>query len=155
MHYGRYGAGANDGRLLPLFLGYPTLVRGYDVNSFSIVECVPAFGSECPVVDRLLGNRMLVGNAEFRVPLLRPFGVSRSMYGPVPIETALFLDGGVAWNRGERPALLGGTRHGVASAGITVRANLLGFAVAQMDFARPFQRPGAGWEFQFTLLQGF
>src|SRR5262249_48064722 len=31
MHYGRYGSGGNDPRLFPLFLGYPNLVRGYDV----------------------------------------------------------------------------------------------------------------------------
>ena len=30
LHYGRYGAGGEDRRLFPLFIGYPTLVRGYD-----------------------------------------------------------------------------------------------------------------------------
>ena len=34
MHYGRYGAGAEDNRLMPLFLGYPEFVRGYGVDSF-------------------------------------------------------------------------------------------------------------------------
>lgn len=155
LHYGRYGSGAEDPRLAPLFVGYPSLVRGYDVNSFSMAECVPAFGSTCPVVDRLLGSRMLVGNAELRMPLLRPFGATTSMYGPVPVEVALFADAGVAWNRGERPTLLGGHRDGITSAGVTVRVNMMGMAIAQLDFARPFQRPGAGWEFQFSLLPGF
>ena len=49
---------------------------------------------------------MLVGNLEFRFPLLRPFGASQRMYGPVPIEIALFADGGVAWSRGEKPAFV-------------------------------------------------
>ena len=33
----------------------------------------------------LTGSRLGVANLELRVPLLRPFGVSRNMYGPLPI----------------------------------------------------------------------
>jgi hypothetical protein len=33
--------------------------------------------------------------------------------------------------------------------------NLFGFAVGQFDFSRPFQRPGRGWIFQFTLAPGW
>ena len=50
-------------------------------------------------------SRLLVANLEFRFPLLRPFGVSSRMYGPVPVEVALFADAGVAWNRGDNPAI--------------------------------------------------
>ena len=32
MHYGLYGNGGEDQRLFPLFVGYPNLVRGYDVG---------------------------------------------------------------------------------------------------------------------------
>jgi hypothetical protein len=155
MHYGRYGTGGQDQRLFPLFIGYPSLVRGYDVGSFSSSECLPTSGSRCPAFDRLIGSRLLVANLEFRFPLLRPFGASRNMYGPLPIEVALFADGGVAWNRGERPDLFGGDRQAVSSAGVAFRVNLLGFAVAQFDFARPFQRAGQGWIFQFHLSPGF
>jgi hypothetical protein len=109
----------------------------------------------CPAFDRLLGSRMLVGNLEFRFPLLRPFGAASRMYGPVPIEVALFADGGVAWNRGETPALFGGSRQGVSSAGLALRANLFGYAVGQLDFSRPFQRRGSGWVVQFNLSPGF
>ncbi len=155
MHYARYGNGGEDPRLFPLFIGYPTLVRGYDVNSFDQSECVPTGASTCPAFDRLMGSRLLVGNVEFRFPLLRPFGVSQNMYGPLPLEVALFADGGVAWNRGERPSLLGGSRDGVASAGLALRVNLFGFAVGELDFTRPFQRPARGWIFQFNLAPGF
>jgi Tol biopolymer transport system component len=155
LHYGRYGSGGEDERLFPLFLGYPHLVRGYDVGTFEAQECVPSSTSTCPSFDRLLGSRVLVGNVEFRFPLLRPFGASQRMYGPVPVEVAFFADGGVAWNRGETPALFGGSREGVGSAGVTLRVNLLGFAVGQFDFSRPFQRPGRGWIFQFNLSPGW
>jgi outer membrane protein assembly factor BamA len=126
------------------------------VNSISASECAPTLENSCPAFDRLVGSRMLVGNLEFRFPLLRPFtGASQNMYGPVPVEVALFADGGVAWNRGERPSLLGGHRDGVSSVGIALRANLFGFAIGQFDFARPLQRVNHGWLFQFNLSPGF
>ena len=155
MHYGRYGGASDDARLFPLFIGYPNLVRGYDVNSFDAADCRPTSTSDCPAFDRLVGSRLLVGNLELRFPLLRPFGASQRMYGPVPVEVAFFADGGVAWNRDEKPSFLGGSRQGVVSAGVTLRVNLLGFAIGSFDFARPFQRAGKGWVFQFNLSPGF
>jgi outer membrane protein assembly factor BamA len=166
LHYGRYGAGAEDQRLFPLFVGYPDLVRGYDVYTFDQTDCVPNATSSCPAFDRLLGSRVLVGNVEFRFPLLRPFGATQRMYGPVPVEVAFFADGGVAWNSVSAPTispLTGITQepqpfnvhNGVSSAGVTFRVNLFGFAVGQFDFSRPFQRPGRGWIFQFNLSPGF
>jgi outer membrane protein assembly factor BamA len=155
MHYGRYGADSEDSRLLPLFMGYPDLVRGYGLGSFTAEECVASPSRSCESFDRLLGSRMLVGNLEFRMPLLRAFGVRDGMYGPLPVEVALFTDGGVAWNSRERPSFFGGERRPVSSAGLTVRANMFGFAVAQIDVAYPFQRPGRGWVWGFSLIPGF
>jgi outer membrane protein assembly factor BamA len=155
MHFGRYGSGAQDSRILPLDIGYPWLVRGYDIGNIRSDECVTTAASACELFDRLIGSRMLIGNVELRFPLLRPFGASQRMYGPIPVEVALFADGGVAWNRGESPTLFGGGREGIGSAGVAFRVNLLGFAVAQFDLAKPFQRPGRGWVFQFNLSPGF
>lgn len=154
MHFGRYGTGGQDTRLFPLYIGYPDFVRGYDVGSFDGSDCIQTAASECPLFDRLEGSRMLVGNLELRFPLLRPFGASSRMYGPVPVEVALFADGGVAWNRGERPSIFGGARDGVSSAGLAIRVNLFGFAVGQFDFVRPFQRTTRDWLFQFNLFRG-
>jgi Tol biopolymer transport system component len=155
LHYGRYGSDAEDARLQPLFIGYPTLVRGYDVSSFDATECGNDPSGACPAFDRLLGSRALVGNIELRMPLLRPFGVRRGMYGPLPVEIALFADAGVAWDSTNKPDIFGGSREAVSSAGVTLRANALGFAVLQFDFAHPFQRSGKGWVFQFSLAPGF
>src|SRR5205085_10585354 len=69
MHYGRYGSGAQDSRLYPLFLGYPDLVRRYDTGSFSASACGTSTNGSCPVFDRMLGTRLLVGNLEVRAPL--------------------------------------------------------------------------------------
>jgi len=98
---------------------------------------------------------MLIGNLELRFPLLRPFGVRDRMYGPGPIEVAFFADAGVAWQKSDRPTFLGGNRQPVSSAGMTLRANVLGFAVAQMDVAYPFQRSGRGWVLGFSIAPGF
>jgi len=155
LHYGRYGSGAEDYRLPPLFIGYPQLVRGYDIGSFGARDCRPTAASSCPAFDRLLGSRMLVGNVELRFPLLRPFGMRSNMYGPLPMEVALFGDGGMAWTSRDTPALFGGDRRAVVSTGVTLRVNLFGFAVGQMDFARPLDRPGRGWMFEFSLTPGF
>lgn len=153
LHYGRYGSGADDSRLLPLFLGYPEFVRGYDAGSFTSADC--DLEGRCSVFDRLLGSRMLVANLELRFPLLRPFGTDRRMYGPVPVEVALFADAGVAWEPGTRPRLFGGSRDGVESAGVSFRVNILGFAIGQFSLVRPFSRPSRGWDWQFSLTPGF
>lgn len=155
MHYGRYGSGSQDTRISPLYVGYPWLVRGYDVNSIDSDECVPTPQGSCQLIDRLIGSRMLVGNVELRFPLLRPFGASGNMYGPLPVEVALFADSGTAWNQGETPSFSGGSRSAVSSAGVAFRVNLMGFAVGEFDVAHAFQRPGHGWVFGFNLMPGW
>jgi len=50
---------------------------------------------------------------------------------------------------------VGGGRKGVTSAGVAFRANIFGYAVGQFDIARPFDRPGSGWVFEFNLAPGF
>jgi WD40 repeat protein len=154
MHYGRYGSDAESGLLFPLYIGYPNLVRGYDVGSFSADEC-PAIGNTCPAFDRLLGSRMLIGNLEFRFPLLRPFGLSPRMYGPLPLELAFFADGGVAWTGDEAPDFFGGSRRPVSSVGTALRANVFGFAIVGVNFVKPLNRPQKGWIWQFSFSPGF
>src|SRR5262249_25583592 len=103
LHYGRYGRDSEDSRLFPLFLGDPGLVRGYDYNSFDASECRGDLSRGCPTFDRLLGSRLLVGSVELRFPLFGAIAGGRRWYGPVPIELALFADGGVAWQKGGEP----------------------------------------------------
>jgi WD40 repeat protein len=155
MHFGRYGRDAQDTRISPLYIGYPWLVRGYDPGSIDSNECAPSLNGSCDLIDRLLGSRMLLANIELRFPLLRPFGVSGNMYGPLPVEVALFADAGTAWNQGQTPSLFGGSRDGVRSAGVALRMNLMGYAVGEFDFARALDRPGRGWMFGFNLMPGW
>jgi hypothetical protein len=136
IHYGRYGADADDDRLHPIYLNDPSFVRGYGVGepSSSFVE-----------------SRVLVGNVELRFPALRPFGVSPRMYGPIPIEIAIFGDSGVGLGRRVKRSATGDARLGIRSAGVAVRV-ALGFAAAEFDVVRPFQRLDDQWRFGFNLL---
>jgi Omp85 superfamily domain/Peptidase of plants and bacteria/WD40-like Beta Propeller Repeat len=153
LHVGRYGGDAEDARLPALFLGYPTLVRGYEVDSFSADECGVA-PSGCFAFDRLLGSRLAVGNVELRVPLFGAF-TRQYHYGPLPVEAFVFGDAGVAWTAASGPELSGEARRAVTSAGAGLRINLFGAAIGQVIAARPFDRPGRGWTFAFHLLPGF
>src|SRR5262249_37683703 len=154
LHYGRYGRDSEDSRLFPLFLGDPGLVRGYDYNSFDASECRGDLSQGCPTFDRLLGSRVLVGSVELRFPLFGAIAGGRRWYGPVPIELALFADGGVAWQKGGEPTFFGGDRKPVSSAGAAARINLFGFVIAEVDLVRPFDRPTKGWVWQFNFTPG-
>jgi outer membrane protein assembly factor BamA len=158
LHYGRYANDGEDDRLQPLFLGYPGLVRGYSYGSFDGSECdpTPADPSSCPVFDQLLGSRMAVANVELRFPLFGVLGIGSGYYGAFPIEFLAFGDAGLAWDTLNEPSIFGsGTRDPVFSAGAGLRVNLLGFAVAEVSLARPFDRPGKNWVWQFELQPGF
>ncbi len=158
LHYGRYGSGGEDQRLQPLFLGYPGLVRGYSYGSFDASECHPTANNPtgCPAFDQLEGSRIAVASAELRFPLFGALGIGSGYYGVFPIDFTVFGDGGLAWDSQHNPSILGsGTRDPVFSAGAGLRINLLGFAVAEIDLVRPFQRPDKGWVWQFELQPGF
>jgi Tol biopolymer transport system component len=154
MYYGRYGRDSEDFRLPVLYLGYPGLVRGYDSNSFESGECGVSLTGDCPAFDRLIGSKVAIANAELRFPLWAAFG-GDNFYGPLPIEMALFTDAGVAWDRTTHPGFGPGDREPVVSVGAAMRINVFGFAVAEIDYVRPFQRPGRGWLWQFSLRPGF
>jgi outer membrane protein assembly factor BamA len=154
LYYGRYGGDAEDERLPTLFLGYPGLVRGYDSGSFQAGECGTQIDGSCPAFDRLIGSRVAIANAELRFPLWGAFGGDQ-FYGPLPIELAVFSDAGVAWGRTSSLRFTGGDRQPVFSVGAAMRINVLGFAVAEIDYVRPLDRPGRGWLWQFNLRPGF
>jgi outer membrane protein assembly factor BamA len=158
LHYGRYGPDAEDDRMYPLFIGYESMVRGYDYNSFSRDEYS---GKGDFDFNRLLGSKMLVANAELRFPLFGVLGIGKGYYGVFPIDMLLFYDWGVAWGykdlAGEniKPTFLNGSRKPISSAGIGVRVNLFGYLVLGVNYVKPFDRPGKGLYFQFSFWPGF
>jgi Tol biopolymer transport system component len=155
LHFGRYGSDSDDPRLSQLFIGYPSLVRGYNDDSFSVFECTlpeAAQVFQCDVFDQLLGSKIAVGNLEARLPLLGEIGLIPAP-GVPPIEIGAFFDSGIAWTDedGERLS----DRSVVNSVGFLARLNLFGFAIMELDYVNPLDRPDKDWFFQFSFTAGF
>jgi len=161
LHLGRYGTDAESNRLTQLYVGRPTLVRGYEIGDISLSECteVPGDPQACPEFDRLIGSRLGVLNLEFRVPLLgtRGFGIFDVPF--LPTEISAFVDAGVAWDSETTPKIrfekTSIDRIPVVSAGISARILLGGFAVLQFYYAKPFQRPEEDWVTGFVIAPGW
>jgi outer membrane protein assembly factor BamA len=153
MHYGRYGGNAMDERFYPLFLGYETLLRGYNSSSFGF--------DENDVYSQLFGSKFAVANIELRFPLFGVLGIGRGYYGILPLDFVAFYDAGIAWgyelegDKDNKPFFLGGKRKPLTSAGIGVRMNLMGFLIMGFNAVKPFNRPAKDWVFQFTIMPGF
>jgi len=167
LHFGRYGGGSNDARLGRLYLGVPSLVRGYDSRSFDVLDCTGAAAAtgffQCPEFDQLIGSRVAVANVELRLPLLGGIGVIHAP-GVPPIEVGAFYDMGKAWMSDSNPSCFSeagcdfSNRDWVKSTGFLARLNLFGFLIAEVDFVRPFDRNREGrspWLWQFHFTPGF
>ncbi|HEV2146227.1 MAG TPA: hypothetical protein VGR37_02300 [Longimicrobiaceae bacterium] len=156
LHFGRYGADA-EGSFYPLFLGQPSLVRGY----YGLLGDCRADPQACDedVVELLFGSRIGVAKAELRLPVLAQVRLGGGIPLP-PIEGFAFADAGVAWAQdlspafGRGPQLDDGDRGFVTSAGVGLRINLLGYAIAEIDYVKPFEWD-RGWHWQFSLQPGF
>ena len=165
MHFGRYGAGGEDPRIQPLFLGYQQILRGYQPGSFNtLIECADPVGDQsfigtasCPVYDQLFGSRLLVANFELRTPIPQGFGLP-AFPGLPPITLAAFFDVGTAWWSWTRASKIGGNvnlGNLVSSYGVAARINLFGAALIEIDFVHPNNRPRKGWFWQFGFSPGF
>ncbi len=166
LHFGRYGSQIDDperrrGVIQDIYLGFETLIRGYSRYSLDPVqECRPtAEFRECPVFERLLGQRVGVVNAELRIPLIGTDRYGLLDFGFIPTELSLFADAGVAWSGDDTPtwewSRTSQERIPVASAGVSTRFNVLGALIFEVYYAYPFQRPGKGAHWGFQLAPGW
>ena len=155
-HFGRYGKDADNNRIYPLSIGYPGFVRGYDNNSFDYSEFLTDSAQTTNLYNDLYGSKMLVGNLEIRWPFFGLLGIGSGYYGFFPIETGLFYDTGVAWYNHDKVSLFSaGGKKLISSYGATIRINLFGYAVGEVDYVHPIQRQGNKWMWEFNLIQGF
>jgi hypothetical protein len=140
---GRFGPDGESVRLQPMFIGQPSLLRGYDASDFSVHDCTarPLSADSCPEYTRLSGSRIGVVNAELRIPLFgtEQFGLIRFPY--LPTEIAPFVNAGVAWNTSGPLSLRfdQGTpdRVPVFSSGVAARFNLFGAVVLEVYWVHP------------------
>ena len=157
LHYGRYGDGAEDPRLTPLYLGRGSVMRGYDPYSIDPVECGTANGT-CPVFDRLIGTRIVAASAEVRAPLLgtREFGLIDAPF--LPTEIFAFADAGAAYSENDKVNWNFETRTDervpVFSVGVGLRI-LLAYIPIEVFAAKPFQRPDEEVVYGFNIIPGW
>jgi hypothetical protein len=149
-HYGRYGSGAEDMRLYPLYIGYDMMIRGYNYESFTSAENFDP--------NRLFGSKMALANLELRFPLFGVLGIGRGYYGIFPVDFLAFYDAGLVWGmdlNGQDHAFSERIRKPLTSAGVGLRVNVLGYLVLGVNLVKPFDRPNKGWYWQFSFYPGF
>lgn len=161
VHFGRYGTDAESRLLQNLFVGQSALIRGYEAYTFALDECTapPSGSGECPEFARLNGSRIAIVNLELRIPLLGNDQFGLIDFPFLPTEFTPFIDAGVAWRASESPSLrfdrTTADRVPVVSAGVSTRISLFGYAVVEIFYVRPFQRPRKGAYFGFQLAPGW
>ena len=158
MYMGRFGKDAENGTLPPLYVGYPSLVRGYDARTFSNQNS----GNSTLGINDLIGSQMYVANAEIRFPLSGPERLSAIKSGFFFSELNLFTDGGIAWggyeglitdNKGE---LLPRNSQFILSSGVSLRVNLFGYIIIEPFFAIPWQNGGtSNTNFGLNFIPGW
>jgi Tol biopolymer transport system component len=154
LFFGRFGGSSGQ---FPIFLGRTDLLRGYTSGSYRRGECSTdgqQSVTECGAFDQLIGSRIAVASGELRIPLYRILGLGSGPIPMPPIETAVFLDVGIAWNRGNelvwkrnevQKRNKGNYRAPLASWGFSLRSNLFGLFILRADFARPLTREVQGF----------
>jgi hypothetical protein len=157
LYFGRIGRDAGEFRV---FAGSTDLLRGNTSGSYRRHECLtasdPNTQTGCAELDRLVGTQIGVGSVELRFPILNPsFGLPAAF---PPIEGAIFYDIGLAWDdqstlkwsrqAGDDPVRV---RTPLQTLGVSVRANLFGFAVARLDYSIPQERRAIKGLWTFSL----
>ncbi len=167
VHIGRYGAGARDGQLTPIYLGNGQLVRGYSSRSYDF----DTQGQYDEYLATMFGSKVAIASVEARLPLLGVQQLGLLNFPYLPTELAFFADAGFAWGAapyfgiGRAPtqeeidrldedgdvcnvATCYGRSFGeqqpVFSAGVSARVNVLGAIIVEPYYAFPFSRWGDG-----------
>jgi WD40 repeat protein len=165
LHFGRYATTTEAAQALgPVFLGYPSMMRGYDYGNLrdrclSGAQQGQAAVTACEVLDQAFGSRLAVANFELRFPLIQAVVLGGGI-GLPPIEGFGFYDAGYAWGEGTPPGVDPALtperleRRILSSTGVGARINLLGWAVLEGAYVRPLVGD-RGWHWQFALQPGF
>lgn len=144
LYMARLGKDAESNVLPPLYIGYPSLMRGYEALQFAQSQQRNAVS-----INDLVGSRMFVSNVELRLPFTGPERLSLIPSRFLFSELNLFTDGGIAWggmqqnpNSNEKGALLPRHSKFILSSGVSARINLFGYLVIEPYYAVPWQNGG-------------
>jgi len=160
-NYAMYGKDAESGIIPPFYLGYPWLIRGYENIGYSGNNFMTG---ETFNLSRLSGSRIMVANAEVRLPFTGPQRLALIKSKLLFTDLNLFFDAGIAWNRGSKIEFIhdlskgvdGSYRFPVFSTGASIRINLFGYLVLEPYYAFPFQNGGfRNGEFGLNFIPGW
>jgi len=143
-NYNKLGKDAENENLIPLYIGYPWYIRGYDETSNT-----NPYSSRISI-NQLIGSKMVIGNFEIRLPFTGPERLCLIRSKILFTELSLFTDAGLIWSEGETPKLFkwqltdinDSDRIPLISSGISLRINLFGYLVLEPYYAIPFQNGG-------------
>lgn len=140
----RWGIPEETRYVYPLYVGYPWIIRGYELGVF--LKCYSS-QAQSFTINQLMGSRMVVANAEVRIPMTGPKRLALVGSRYFFTELILFADAGLVWynwqdvrfhwrpsDQQERTPLL--------SVGASIRLNLFGMLVVEPYYAVPFQLGG-------------
>ena len=146
LHQTRFGGDADKGRLGPLSIAHPTLVRGYGNAYFNKSQ---QYGYSNVSFSNLYGNRIAVANAEIRLPFTGPEQLALIKSGFLFSDLNLFVDAGMAWTPDHSTTeswgfttTSTGSNKPLVSAGASVRVNLFGYLVIEPFYAIPLEKNG-------------
>jgi len=137
-HMSRYGTDAESDRIFPLTFAYPTLTRGNRMDNIDQYE------GDIYSINQLYGSRMLVANAEWRIPLTGPERLSMIKSRLLFSEFAFFTDAGIAWTSEQAPVLEAqpeeqSKRIPFLSTGVSLRVNIFGYVILEPFYAFPWR----------------
>ncbi len=139
--YLRLGDDANDAIMPPLYLGYETLIRGYNYKAF---ERSNLLDEESLTPNDILGSKMILASFEIRFPFTGPERLAAIKSGFLFTDLNLFFDAGVAWGKNERYEVDRTLEQStiITSTGISTRINLFGQLIIEPYYAFPLQLEG-------------
>ena len=149
LHYARYGQDANERNLGFIYSVDPSLVRGYNnINVNDLESLGISFG-------QVQGSKIIVGNAEVRIPFTGPERLSLIKSGVLLTDLVGFFDFGMTWRDNnqfgeeslEKPKPL-------MSTGVAMRINLFGAFILEPYYAKPLQKD-LGWTLGINFIPGW
>lgn len=165
-----FRVGKEGENLYPLFAGYPTLIRGYEANSFYKTRNSSTGNFD---INQLSGSKIAVFNFEVRLPFTGPKKLAQIPSKLLFTDLNLFFDAGLAWNQGNKVVFKGQPSYQIEpatdgqgnpivddngqpiltqvtnervpalSVGLSLRVNVFGYFVLEPYYAFPLQRKDA------------
>ena len=140
--YTRLGKDADNSLMPPLYLGYETLVRGYNYKAFDRSLLINNNSLE---PEDILGSKMLVANFEIRLPFTGPERLAVIKSSFLFTDLNLFFDAGVVWGESARYGVVERSFSEskiITSTGISTRINVFGQLILEPYYAFPLQLDG-------------